>query len=444
MFKFNRIFFIISNFFISFIIFILIFLSRYKYFDFHDIDKRNLTPEVVLLLAFYSLTIVILNISFKIYEVNKLSRLIESLLVNIFISIVSIGIIGGYFYFTQTNFARFVFFSGFIVIPVILALYNKLLFLLLIKKARPVKMLYYGSDDNFTLLDELIIEFTKWFPVELTGYPIDKSLAIINGEINKYDLMVIDSDRNYSNEQFEILNTYEVQGGRIYSLVDIFSYFDQSLPAEIIRNQHFELFSTYKLDSIYNRFVKRIIDISICTILLLLSSPIFLIASVMIKLTSKGNIFYLQERVGLKGKKFRIMKFRSMINNAEDGKARLTEKDDNRITFIGRIIRPLRIDELPQLFNILKGDMSLIGPRPERMELIDRIVKDVPLFKKRLLVKPGLTGWAQVKYNYVNRIEKMDKKLSYDLYYINNLSFILDIKIFFYTIETILFRRGAL
>jgi exopolysaccharide biosynthesis polyprenyl glycosylphosphotransferase len=444
MFKFNRIFFIISNFIISYFIFIFIFLSRYRFFDLSGIDKRNLTPDVMILLAFYSAVIIILNISFKVYEVNKISRLVESILINVFISIVSIGVIGSYFYFTQTNFARFVFFSGFILIPVILSVYNKVMFFLIIKKAPPVKILFYGNRDNFILFRDLIEEFKKWFPIEATRIYIDEDLSLLRDELNKYDLMVVDSDQKYSKEQFEIINTYEVEGGRIYSLVDIFAYFDQSLPAEIIRNQHFELFSSYKLDSIYNRFIKRLGDIFISLSLLILTSPVFLLTALSIKLTSKGGVFYLQDRVGLKGREFKVLKFRSMVSDAEAGTAMLTKKNDSRITPVGRIIRPLRIDELPQLLNILKGEMSLIGPRPERKEFIDRIIKDVPLFKKRLLVKPGLTGWAQVKYTYVNELDMMDKKLSYDLYYINNLSFIFDIKIIFYTVETIVYRRGAL
>ncbi|HOV14410.1 MAG TPA: sugar transferase, partial [Spirochaetota bacterium] len=164
----------------------------------------------------------------------------------------------------------------------------------------------------------------------------------------------------------------------------------------------------------------------------------------LIKITSKGPIVYKQKRVGFKGKEFYMYKFRSMKLDAESDEAKLTKENDPRITLIGRIMRPLRIDELPQLINIFIGDMSFIGPRPEREEFIKLIIEETPLFKKRLLVKPGLTGWAQVKYTYVNNISQMNKKLSYDLYYINNLSLFFDIKILLYTIDTIIFRRGAI
>lgn len=165
---------------------------------------------------------------------------------------------------------------------------------------------------------------------------------------------------------------------------------------------------------------------------------------ILIKINSPGKVIYKQKRATIKNKEFYIYKFRTMKDSTNEDNINFTDEKDNRITFIGRIIRSLRIDEVPQLVNILKGDMSLIGPRPERHEIINQILKKYPLFKKRLLVKPGLTGWAQVKFTYVNRIEKMNKKLSYDLYYINNLSFAFDLKIFLYTIETVIFRRGAI
>jgi len=235
-----------------------------------------------------------------------------------------------------------------------------------------------------------------------------------------------------------------VKGNKIYTLADIFSYLDQSLPAEIIsKNAHFEIFSSYKIYSMYTTFIKRLGDIMISLFLLSIFSPIMMFVAAFVKFTSKGNVFYTQKRVGLKGEEFTMIKFRTMVSNAEKGKAKLAVVNDSRITFIGRFLRLTRIDETPQLLNILKGDMSFIGPRPERKELIEEIIKIHPLFQKRLLVKPGLTGWAQVKYSYVNDISEMNKKLSYDLFYINNISLLLDFKILLYTIETVLFKRGA-
>ncbi|OHD13757.1 MAG: hypothetical protein A2086_13500 [Spirochaetes bacterium GWD1_27_9] len=445
MFRFNRVFFIVSNFIIAFFSFVLIFLIRYKFFNFSGVEKRSLDLGTIILFLFYSFVIVILNMSFKIYEVNKIAKIKDALLANLIISVASIGVIGGFFYFTQTNFARYVFFLGFLIIPVIMSIYNKILYFIIIKSKKPIRMLYFGNYSNFSLFERLMSEYKKWFPMEIYKVLIDeKDINILEERLKLCDLVVVDSEERYLKEQFIVLNNFEVSGGRIYSLIDIFNYFDQSIPAEIVSYQHFDLFSAYKLDSIYNNLIKRIGDIIISLSLLILTSPIMIISGILIKLSSKGNIFYIQKRVGLKGKEFDMLKFRSMVFNAEKGKALLTKENDARVTLIGKIMRPFRIDELPQLINILKGDMSFIGPRPERKELIDQIVKDVPLFKKRLLVKPGLTGWAQVKFSYVNRIDQMNKKLSYDLFYINNLNFLLDFKILLYTIETIIFRRGAI
>jgi lipopolysaccharide/colanic/teichoic acid biosynthesis glycosyltransferase len=187
-----------------------------------------------------------------------------------------------------------------------------------------------------------------------------------------------------------------------------------------------------------------VFDIFISLIFIVLLFPVGLLAAIFVKLTSNGEIFFVQKRITLHGKVFSMYKFRSMKISVEKKGDHFTAQNDERLTLIGKIIRPLRIDEIPQLFNVLKGDMSLIGPRPERPELIQEILKKYPLFKKRLLIKPGLTGWAQVKYDYVNDIKKMNVKLSYDLYYINNLSFVFDLKIMLYTFETVFFRRGAI
>jgi exopolysaccharide biosynthesis polyprenyl glycosylphosphotransferase len=445
MFRFNRSIFIISNYILSFFSFIIIYQIRYSWIDFANVEKRVLDLSTILLLLLYSLTIVILNISFKIYEINKISRITESIILNLFISILSIGVFGIYFYFTQTDFARFVFFLGFLVIPFLLSFFNKILFVIISKKKKPYILLYLGSNKNYPLFMTLIKKYSKWFPMKTTKILYNEDINKLKNNIMTHDLLVVDTDQKYKKDYVQILNSYEMQGGKIYSLVDIFAYFDQSLPAEIIEDNHYEFFSSYKLDSIYNLYIKRILDILISSFLILLLSPVILITIILIKITSPGKIFFNQIRLTKKGKKFLMYKFRSMreekINNK---KYKFTKENDNRITFIGKIIRSLRIDEIPQLINILTGKMSLIGPRPEIPEMIDNIAKKYPLFKKRLLVKPGLTGWAQVKYKYVNKIDKMNEKLSYDLYYINNLSFIFDLKIFLYTIETIIFKRGAI
>lgn len=173
---------------------------------------------------------------------------------------------------------------------------------------------------------------------------------------------------------------------------------------------------------------------------LIVLMPVILIFSILIVLESPGSPFYLQERLGLNGKRFRVIKLRSMRNDAEKNGAKWAEKNDPRVTKIGLFIRKTRIDELPQLFNILKGEMSLVGPRPERPIFTEKFERDIPGFKKRLEVKPGLTGWAQVNGGYEVTPKE---KLNLDVYYINHASIILDFKIIIKTVRVVITGDGA-
>lgn len=446
MFRFNRINFIISNFIISFLCFLIIFKLRYSNILLIGVGERPLDSFTLIHFLFYSLTIIILNISLKIYEINKISKITESIISIIFVSILSSGLFSLYFYFFKIDFARFVFFSGFFLIPFFLSICNKILFVILSERKKPIKLLYFGSKSNWILFEELINKYSKWFPMDLDAVLMNENTIKLKTHIKKCDILVVDTDQSYKNSYKNILNKYEIEEGKIYSLIDIFSYFDQGLPAEIISNKNYEYFSAYKLETFYALYIKRIGDILISLILLIILSPLIILIIIAIKLTSRGKILFYQKRLTTNNKIFMMYKFRSMKieENKLNNEKFFTDENDPRITLIGKIIRKLRIDEIPQLINVLKGEMSLIGPRPERPELIKEITSRCPLFKKRLLIKPGLTGWAQVSYTYVNRLEKMNKKLGYDLYYIKNISFVFDIKILLYTIETVLFRRGAI
>jgi sugar transferase (PEP-CTERM system associated) len=190
--------------------------------------------------------------------------------------------------------------------------------------------------------------------------------------------------------------------------------------------------------------IKRVFDIFGAATILLASAPICLLAAIAIKLESPGPIFYSQERSGMRNCAFEIFKFRSMRRDAEaKSGATWAQVNDPRITRVGGIIRRFRIDELPQLLNVLKGDMSLVGPRPERPEMTEMLSKVVPLYEMRLSVKPGLTGWAQICYPYGASVEDAREKLCYDLFYIKNWSVGLDIQILLQSLKVVLFGRGA-
>ncbi|WP_345792540.1 TIGR03013 family XrtA/PEP-CTERM system glycosyltransferase [Thauera sp. JM12B12] len=191
-------------------------------------------------------------------------------------------------------------------------------------------------------------------------------------------------------------------------------------------------------------FVKRCFDLIVGTTLLILASPVMLLTALLILIEDGAPIFYAQERVGRGGRTFRVVKFRSMRRDAEkDGKPRWATTNDDRVTRIGRIIRKLRIDELPQLFNVLAGEMSLVGPRPERPYFVDQLTQQIPFYAVRHCVKPGVTGWAQVRYQYGASVDDAAEKLQYDLYYVKNHSLILDTLVLFETVRVVLTGEGA-
>ena len=191
-------------------------------------------------------------------------------------------------------------------------------------------------------------------------------------------------------------------------------------------------------------FTRRVLSTVIGAALLLLLSPLLLLVAILTKIDSPGPVIYSQNRVGQKGKVFRIYKFRSMKDKAEvNDVPRWAEKDDPRITRVGRILRMCRIDELPQLFNVIRGDLDLVGPRPERPEFVKKLEEMIPYYSLRHTVKPGLTGWAQVQFMYSGTIEESREKFQYDLFYIKNMSLKLDLLILFQTFKIVILGRGA-
>jgi len=204
------------------------------------------------------------------------------------------------------------------------------------------------------------------------------------------------------------------------------------------------IFSRGSRFSDFEHHVRRVINVGVSLVGFVLSLPIMLLTALAIKLDSRGPIFYVQERVGKQGRTFKIIKFRSMQVGAEAKSGPMwAEEADPRVTRVGRIIRKLRIDELPQFINVIRGDMNFVGPRPERPVFVDRLSAIVAYYSQRHVVKPGLTGWAQIKYPYGASVEDAVEKLRYDLYYIKNQSLLLDAFIMFETIKIIIFGRGG-
>ncbi|MBD3637424.1 MAG: sugar transferase [Crocinitomicaceae bacterium] len=186
---------------------------------------------------------------------------------------------------------------------------------------------------------------------------------------------------------------------------------------------------------------KRIIDVGVSLIAIIMLIPVYITVAILVKSTSKGPIFFKQERIGKHGKKFKIIKFRTMVDNAEKDGPQLSSSNDQRITKIGKFLRKTRLDEFPQFWNVLIGEMSLVGPRPERQYYIDKISEQDPQYLYLHKVRPGITSWGQVKFGYAENVEQMVQRMKYDLLYIRNMSLALDFKIMFYTIAIVF--KGA-
>lgn len=232
---------------------------------------------------------------------------------------------------------------------------------------------------------------------------------------------------------------------------------DRDVVVKVIPDMYDILSGSVRMDSIYGtpliqvtqnimapwqHISKRVGDIVVSILALVVLSPVYLLTAIGVKMSSSGPIFYAQERIGKGGKPFFIYKFRSMVVDAEKQGPALSSDHDPRITPFGRFMRKVRLDEIPQFFNVLKGDMSLVGPRPERQFFIDQIVQQAPHYRHLLKVKPGITSWGMVKYGYAENVDQMIRRMKFDLLYIENMSLLVDIKILIYTVQTVLMGRG--
>ncbi|WP_167505894.1 TIGR03013 family XrtA/PEP-CTERM system glycosyltransferase [Desulfosediminicola flagellatus] len=349
-----------------------------------------------------------------------------------------------------------IFWSGYLITSVILLLYRFMYYRVLRKKmfvqdivvigdgrlANEISMEIEGRQDSVYRIRAFI--GSKELPYNPNKAPVLESI----GDVSKIfpeeqisRIIVAPDDRRGATPVRTLLNC-KMRGVIIEQGVTFYERMTGKILVERV-DPSWIIFSDGFTLSRFKYMLKRVLDIFSAGFLLILSLPIMVLSAIIIKLESKGPVFYLQERVGENSAVFKVIKFRSMGQDAEKNGAVWAKENDDRVTRFGGFIRKVRIDEIPQLWNVLKGEMSLVGPRPERQVFVEELVKEIPYYHIRHGVKPGVTGWAQVCYPYGASKEDALRKLEYDLYYIKHISIALDLLVIFQTVKTVLFGKGG-
>ncbi len=260
-------------------------------------------------------------------------------------------------------------------------------------------------------------------------------------EENEIEEVIIAAESSEHGKLGRVLNSLKDRNVNVNIIPDVYDILSGSVKmtsifgAPLIQINH-------EIMPAWQKSVKRILDISVSIFAIILLIPLYLITAILVRFSSRGSIFYSHERIGIHGKPFTMYKFRSMYSDAEKDGPQLSSKEDPRITPFGRFMRKTRIDETPQFFNVIKGDMSLVGPRPERQYFIDQITERDGHYSHLQRIKPGITSWGQVKYGYAENVDEMIQRMKYDILYLENMSLFVDFKILIYTVLIVLQGRG--
>ena len=349
---------------------------------------------------------------------------------------------------TVTTFSKiFTFYEGIVLFGIITIFQIAFRYIVIMAVVEKERVVFVGENDyTEDLLESVKKEGQYVFVTSLNNTDMKalgkEILELYNTK--KFDVLVDFTDKLLRDPKItEKLLQYKLEGLQYYNYLEFYETYENKLPIShlspkwFLENTGFEIYHNN-----FNLKAKRLLDLLFALLIGIFAAPVIVLAAIIVKLESKGPIFFIQERIGEGNKKFNIVKFRSMTTDAEKDGPQWASKNDNRVTKFGKIMRATRIDELPQLWNVLRGEMSFVGPRPEREYFIQQLEKEIPYYNLRHTVKPGLTGWAQVMYPYGASVEDAYRKLQYDLYYIKHHSIPFDVKVLLKTVTIVIFGKG--
>ena len=349
---------------------------------------------------------------------------------------------------TVTTFSKiFTFYEGIILFGIITIFQIAFRYIVIMGVVEKERVIFVGENDyTQDLLESVKKDGQYIFAASLNNTDM-KALGkeiVEMYKTKKFDVLVDFTDKLLGDPKLTgKLLQYKLEGLQYYNYLEFYETYENKLPIShlspkwFLENTGFEIYHNN-----FNLKAKRLLDLLFAMLIGIFAAPVIILAAIIVKLESKGPIFFIQERIGEGNKKFNIVKFRSMTIDAEKDGPQWASKNDNRVTKFGKIMRATRIDELPQLWNVLRGEMSFVGPRPEREFFIQQLEKEIPYYNLRHTVKPGLTGWAQVMYPYGASVEDAYRKLQYDLYYIKHHSIPFDVKVLLKTVTIVIFGKG--
>jgi len=349
---------------------------------------------------------------------------------------------------TVTTFSKiFTFYEGIILFGIITIFQIAFRYIVIMGVVEKERVVFVGENDyTQDLLESVKKDGQYIFAASLNNTDM-KALGkeiVEMYKTKKFDVLVDFTDKLLGDPKLTgKLLQYKLEGLQYYNYLEFYETYENKLPIShlspkwFLENTGFEIYHNN-----FNLKAKRLLDLLFAMLIGIFAAPVIILAAIIVKLESKGPIFFIQERIGEGNRKFNIVKFRSMTTDAEKDGPQWASKNDNRVTKFGKIMRATRIDELPQLWNVLRGEMSFVGPRPEREFFIQQLEKEIPYYNLRHTVKPGLTGWAQVMYPYGASVEDAYRKLQYDLYYIKHHSIPFDVKVLLKTVTIVIFGKG--